>query len=277
MFGEDSGKAALESILEQHRSYFASSSEADDAQGHAKSDADSDNSRDGNTNSDGGSNSPMQLLTSGSIMNPTSMADDVVVVTGPFSSERNFCSSCPSYFRRKNIAEELRTIFGRGSFELSTLLAQLGQRREGSGKHTTNSDPFNFRGSEEMMLTNAELVDKVFAYTNALQSYRKEDSQIAEYYNIDNTTAVFKTICSNFPSKYATAIAEGSGAFSEVITYSRVLQNMDNLITHAVQVASKMVTEESIINLVVQALHRFGPMPIGEIGKQLQVMTRNPG
>ena len=271
-------KATLESILEQHRSYFANSSDADEALGHAKSDNDSDNSRDGNTNSDGGgSNSPLHSIISGCISNSSSSTDEVIVVTGPFSSERNFCGSCPSYFRRKNIAEELRTIFGRGSFELSTLLAQLGQWKEGPGKHYINSDPFNFRGSEEMMLTNAEFVDKVFPYTCALQTYRYEDAQIAEYYIVDSTAAVFRAICSNFSSTYATAIAEGSGAYSEAITYSRVLQNMDNLIAHTVQIASKMVTEESIINLVVQALHRFGPMPIGEIGKQLQVMTRNPG
>lgn len=270
-------KATLESILEQHRSYFASSSDVDEAQGNAKSDVDSDNSRDGNTNSDGGSNSPLHLLLSGCILNSSSSTDDVIVVTGPFSSERNFCGSCPSYYRRKNIAEELRTIFSRGSFELSTLLVQLGQRKEGSGKHYVNPDPFNFRGSEEMMLTNAEFVNKVFPYTSALLSYRHEDTQIAEYYNVDSTAAVFRAICSNFPSSYVTAIAEGTGAYSEAITYSRVLQNMDNLIAHTVQIASKMVTEGSIINLVVQALHRFGPMPIGEIGKQLQVMTRNPG
>jgi hypothetical protein len=270
-------KATLESILEQHRSYFASSSDADEPLGHAKSDNDSENSRDGNTNSDGGSNSPLHLLTSGCILNPSSMTDDVIVVTDPFSSDRNFCGSCPSYFRRKNIAEELRTVFSRGSFELSTLLAQLGQRKDGSVKHYVNSDPFNFRGSEEMMLTNAEFVDKVFPYTSALQSYRYEDAYIAEYYTKDSTSAVFRAICSNFPSSYATAIADGTGAYSEAITYSRVLQNMDNLIAHSVQIASKLVTEESIINLVVQALHRFGPMPIGEIGKQLQVMAQNPG
>ena len=40
---------------------------------------------------------------------------------------------------------------------------------------------------------------------------------------------------------------------------------------------TRQVTEESILNLVVQSLHRYGPMPIGEIGKQLQVMAQNPG
>ena len=223
IYGESSSaKATLESIFEQHRSYFATSSEGDDAAGNGKSDADSDNSRDGNTISDG-RNSPMYPLTSGCIMGPPVMTDDIVVVMGPFSTERNICGSCPSYFRRKNISEELRSIFGRGSFELSSLLAQLVHRNEGS-----------------------EFIQKVFAYSNALQCFRNEDAPVVDFYIVESTAAVFQTICSNLPSKFAADISEGNSAFSESMTSglqnNRLLQNLDGLIAHVVQVASKMVS-----------------------------------
>jgi len=37
------------------------------------------------------------------------------------------------------------------------------------------------------------------------------------------------------------------------------------------------MTEESIINLVEQIILRHGTIPIGEIGKQMQLTTQNPG
>ena len=37
------------------------------------------------------------------------------------------------------------------------------------------------------------------------------------------------------------------------------------------------MTEESIINLIVQIILRHGTIPIGEIGKQMQLTTQNPG
>ncbi len=37
------------------------------------------------------------------------------------------------------------------------------------------------------------------------------------------------------------------------------------------------MTEESIINLVEQIIRRHGTIPIGEIGKQMQLTTQNPG
>ena len=37
------------------------------------------------------------------------------------------------------------------------------------------------------------------------------------------------------------------------------------------------MTEEAVVNLVLQVLHQQGPMPIGEVGKHLQAMTNNIG
>ena len=37
------------------------------------------------------------------------------------------------------------------------------------------------------------------------------------------------------------------------------------------------MSEESIINLIEQLIRRQGTIPIGEIGKQMQLTTQNPG
>jgi len=50
---------------------------------------------------------------------------------------------------------------------------------------------------------------------------------------------------------------------------------VQRIIREAELVASTKITEESIIILVNQILEQFGALPIGEIGKQLQIKTGN--
>lgn len=54
------------------------------------------------------------------------------------------------------------------------------------------------------------------------------------------------------------------------------ISDVESIIRHAELVSSTKITAESIINLVIQVLNQYGPLPIGEIGKQLQTKTGNP-
>jgi len=57
------------------------------------------------------------------------------------------------------------------------------------------------------------------------------------------------------------------------VSFSKSINTVEIIIREAELVASTKITEESVITLVNQILEQFGALPIGEIGKQLQVKT----
>jgi len=57
--------------------------------------------------------------------------------------------------------------------------------------------------------------------------------------------------------------------------YLKSIDTVQRIIREAELVASTKITEESIIILVNQILEQFGALPIGEMGKELQIKTGN--
>mmetsp|Transcript_30177 Transcript_30177/g.41520 ORF Transcript_30177/g.41520 Transcript_30177/m.41520 type:complete len:475 (-) Transcript_30177:384-1808(-) len=59
------------------------------------------------------------------------------------------------------------------------------------------------------------------------------------------------------------------------VCYLKSINAVERIIREAELVASTKITEESIIILVNQILEQFGALPIGEMGKELQIKTGN--
>eukprot|EP01038_Epipyxis_sp_PR26KG_P005058 gene5058-7060_t len=73
-------------------------------------------------------------------------------------------------------------------------------------------------------------------------------------------------------------INETSNIFSS--SSDRFVSNVhliDGYLKHCETILSEKVQENTLLNLTLQVLNQHGPTPIGEVGKQLQVITGNPG
>jgi len=214
-----------------------------------------------------------------------SKSDDicVVMVMDPFTEGRNLCGGCSSIFRKKHTSDQLRDVFSRGLQELSAIMDPLLKQDQDTCRSPASNDILSKLEKDITTKIERDLMQTVFHISNTMRLARIAESNADELSGKQGNyiSMLYNAFLRNVPPPENSNLSVQSdwqppeADLNSQEQFMKKLFDIERILFRSVQVASKKVTEESIICLVVQILHQFGPMPIGEIGKQLQVMTRN--
>lgn len=143
--------------------------------------------------------------------------EDIVAVMDPFCSGRNLCSRSPYFFRSKNIAEQLRTLFSKG---LQELLPLLSAPSEGETKNGDTWGP----------------LESAFPWTCALLCSRKDTIYEPVSLDVDRVAAAFHSLCLN------TSFADNTRINNSLCEGTSVASiNLSKMITFATQILSRKV------------------------------------
>lgn len=279
-----SAKEELEGLFESYGQFFVTNFNAGDVeQGFGEFECMEScniNREDMNSNIDPSS----RMRRHSQSMEPSKSDDScVVVVMDPFTEGRNLCGGCSSIFRKKHTSDQLRDVFSRGLRELSAIMDPLLKQDQESSLSPASTDIFSKLEKDITLKIERDLMQTVFHISNTMRLARIAESNADEMSGKQGNyiTTLYNAFLRNvLPPENGNPSAQSDwqpseGDLNSQEQFMKKLFDIERILFRSVQVASKKVTEESIICLVVQILHQFGPMPIGEIGKQLQVMTRN--
>eukprot|EP01038_Epipyxis_sp_PR26KG_P004445 gene4445-6287_t len=181
-------------------------------------------------------------------------------VLDPFS-QRNLCDSPTKTKLKVGTTISVNDIMQRvkiGAEECSAFLAQL-------YSVMTRQNTFINETASIHPLTNDELVATMEKYfTMSYQFIRARTPTKAGF-----ARSLHESIARKGSYKEAKIKFDfGNRLTSSPILINRYVQHVDTML-------SKKLRAETLLNLTLQVLNRLGPTPIGEIGKQMQIITGN--